>query len=52
MLLRMLERRFDVLPDWARERVMAADSPALEQWGLRFLEAQSIEDVIGQRSAS
>ena len=35
LLLRLLERRFGPLPDWARDRIAAADTAALEAWGLR-----------------
>lgn len=46
LLLRLLERRFGALPDWARDRIAAADTTALEQWGLRLLEAESLDDVL------
>ena len=45
MLLRQLERRFGALPGWARDRIAIADSVALEEWGLRVLDAGSLEDV-------
>jgi hypothetical protein len=44
-LLRLLERRFGVVPDWARDRVRAADTAAIEEWGLRLLQAASLEEV-------
>jgi hypothetical protein len=47
MLLRLLQRRFGVLPGWATERVTSADSPALEEWSLRILDAGRLEDVVG-----
>jgi hypothetical protein len=46
LLRRLLERRFGVLPDWARDRIAAADSAALEEWGLRVLDAGSLDDVL------
>ena len=46
LLLRLLERRFGALPDWARDRIAAADSAALEDWGLRVLDAANLEDVL------
>ncbi len=46
LLLRLLERRFGVLPDWAKDRVRAADTATLEEWGLRVLDAASLEDVL------
>lgn len=45
LLLRQLERRFGVAPDWVRVRVHAADSTMLEEWGLRVLEASSLAEV-------
>ncbi len=37
VLLRLLERRFGVLAVWARQRIAAADSAPLENWGLHLL---------------
>lgn len=51
LLLRMLERRFGPVPEKVSERIRAADSIALEEWGLRLLDAGSIEDVIGETPA-
>ncbi len=45
LLLRLLERRFGVLPDWARDRVLAADTDMMEEWGLRVLDAASLDEV-------
>ncbi len=45
LLLRLLERRFGVLPDWARDRVLAADTDRMEEWGLRVLDAASLNEV-------
>jgi hypothetical protein len=44
--LRLLERRFGVLPDWVRDRVLAADTVTMEEWGLRVLDAVSLEEVL------
>jgi hypothetical protein len=46
LLRRLLERRFGALPDWARDRIAAADTAALEDWSLRLLDASSLEDVL------
>jgi hypothetical protein len=46
LLRRLLERRFGALPDWARDRIATADSAALEEWGLRVLDAASLDDVL------
>jgi hypothetical protein len=49
LLLRLLERRFGVLPGWARDRVLAADTVVLEEWSLRVLDAASLEEVLAGR---
>ena len=46
LLGRMLERRFGPLPDWARRRIESADTVTLETWGLRLIDAASLEDVL------
>ena len=45
MFLRLLQRRFGDTPTWAREKIEKADLPTLEEWSLRILDAESIEDV-------
>ena len=40
-----LEGRFGVLPGWARDRISGGDTAALEEWGLRVLDASSLDDV-------
>ncbi len=49
LLLRQMERRFGVVPGWARDRVLAADTVTIEDWGLRVLDAASLEDVVASR---
>jgi hypothetical protein len=44
--LRLLERRFGVVPAWARDRVLAADTVMLEEWSLRLLDLGSLEEVL------
>ncbi len=46
LLRRQLERRFGPRPDWAADRIAAADTAALEEWSLRVLDAGSLEDVL------
>jgi hypothetical protein len=46
LLVRLLERRFGALPGWAKDRVAAADSVALEKWGLRVLDAGGLNDIL------
>jgi hypothetical protein len=45
LLLRLLERRFGPLTPELRARIAAAEPPALEEWGLRILDAVTIDDV-------
>jgi len=51
MLIRLLERRFGALPAWVAARVHAADVATLEEWGLRVLDAGSLDDVVGDYPA-
>jgi len=44
--LRQLERRFGAVPGWARDRVLAADTSVIEEWGLRLLDPMSLEEVL------
>jgi hypothetical protein len=46
LLLRLLERRFGPLPDWAKDRIAGADTVTLEEWGLRVLDAGSLDAVL------
>ena len=46
LLLRLLERRFGPLPDWAKDRIASADTVSLEEWGFRVLDAGSLEIVL------
>jgi hypothetical protein len=48
-LLRLLERRFGVLPGWAAARVRAADSVMLGEWGLRVLDAANLVQALAER---
>ncbi|MGE3541256.1 MAG: DUF4351 domain-containing protein [Candidatus Tectimicrobiota bacterium] len=45
LIRRQLTSRFGVLPVWAEQRLAAADTVTLEQWGLRLLKAASCEEV-------
>jgi hypothetical protein len=45
LLLRLLERRFGALPAWVAERLAGAETGTLEEWGLRLLEAGSLDEV-------
>ena len=47
MLSRQLQRRFRDVPTWASDKIAKADLPTLEEWSLRFVDAQSLEDIFG-----
>ena len=46
LLCRLLEQRFGPLPAWARQQIEAAETATLETWGVRLLDATSLEDVL------
>jgi len=46
LLCRQLEQRFGPLPAWARQQIEAAETATLETWGVRLLDATSLEDVL------
>jgi predicted transposase YdaD len=46
LLCRQLEHRFGPLPAATRQQIEAADTPTLETWSLRVLDATSLEDVL------
>ena len=45
VLLRQLEMKFGPLPEWARDRIAAADAEQLLAWAVRLLSAESLEAV-------
>ncbi|MBF0133126.1 MAG: DUF4351 domain-containing protein [Magnetococcales bacterium] len=49
MLTRLLQRRFGAVPEWVGEKMTKADLPTLEKWGLRFVDAQSLDEVFADR---
>ncbi len=42
-----LQRKFGPLPDWVHLRIDGADEATLNNWAIQVLDAQSIEDVLG-----
>ncbi|MBI1789650.1 MAG: DUF4351 domain-containing protein [Acidobacteria bacterium] len=46
LLRRLLERRFGSLPGWVIERLQSASTDTLEEWGVRVLNAQTLEEVL------
>ena len=47
LVLRLLNKRFGPLPDWAQERVTASSIDALDELFEKTLEASSLDDVFG-----
>ena len=45
MLTHQLQRRFGIVPEWANEKNAKAALSSLEEWGLRVLDAQSLDAV-------
>lgn len=45
-LLRLLEHRFGPVPGTIRQRIDAADLPALRGWSIRVLDAVNMDDVL------
>ncbi|MBF0178993.1 MAG: DUF4351 domain-containing protein [Magnetococcales bacterium] len=45
MVMRLLHRRFGPVPAWMGERIAKAPLHDLEEWGLRVLDARSLEEV-------
>ncbi|MBF0610107.1 MAG: DUF4351 domain-containing protein [Magnetococcales bacterium] len=50
MLCRQLQRRFQVLPEWAASKIAEADLATLEIWSDRVLDAQTLEEVLLTRN--
>jgi predicted transposase YdaD len=48
----MLEARFGPMPEWAKSKIAEADTDALKRWGVRLLEAESLEEVFAADCAS
>lgn len=47
LLAKQLEKRFGSLPASAKRLLRRAEGDAVEQWGLRLLDAQTLEEVFG-----
>ena len=41
----MLQQKFGDLPDWVNHRLQQADTVVLHQWALRFVNAESLQEV-------
>lgn len=51
-LRRLLMRRFQVIPDWAEDRILLGADAELEQWLDNMLDATTVESVFGEQSSS
>jgi hypothetical protein len=47
LVARQLERRFGPLPNSVKKLLGQAEAETVEQWGLRLMDAHSIEDIFG-----
>ncbi len=48
LLTSQLEQRFGPLPEPPAKRIQSATPEQLENWGLRLLDAASLDDVFGR----
>ncbi len=46
-LLSLIQRKFGIVPDRLRQRIVAANSEQLLAWAERILIAERIDDVFG-----
>ena len=45
-LTNLLSYRFGKLPAWAKKKIKAADVKTLDDWALRVLSAESLEEAL------
>ena len=45
LLSRQLELKYGPLPQWAKDKIAAANKDALENWGLKLINSNSLEEV-------
>jgi hypothetical protein len=48
IVVRLIEKRFGVVPVWARQRVEAMSASEVEETALRLLDAHSLEELLGK----
>ncbi|MGE0086305.1 MAG: Rpn family recombination-promoting nuclease/putative transposase [Desulfococcaceae bacterium] len=46
IFLRQMEIRFGGVPEWAEEKIRQADMKRIEEWSIRLLKAERVEDVL------
>ncbi|HIJ84114.1 MAG: Cytosolic protein [Magnetococcales bacterium] len=49
IVTRQLQHRFGTVPDWVSIKIAEAQPPALEEWSLRILDAQSLDEVFSDK---
>ncbi|MBF0131741.1 MAG: DUF4351 domain-containing protein, partial [Magnetococcales bacterium] len=49
ILTRQLQRRFGAVPERATQKIAQAEPSSLEEWILRFVDAQSLDDVFSDK---
>ena len=47
-LLKLLKLKFNNLPEWVEEKVIAADKVQLDYWVERILTAQSVDGLLAE----
>ncbi|MBF0418758.1 MAG: Rpn family recombination-promoting nuclease/putative transposase [Magnetococcales bacterium] len=50
ILTRQLQRRFGSVPEWANQKIAGAELSSLEEWSLRILDAQSMDEVFENKT--
>jgi uncharacterized protein YaiL (DUF2058 family) len=49
ILLRQMEARFGTVPQWVTDKVKKADISKVQDWSIRFLSANSPEEVLREK---
>jgi predicted transposase YdaD len=45
LLSRQLELKYGPLPQWVKDKIAVADKDSLENWGLKLINASSLDEV-------
>ena len=45
LFLKMIELKFDTLPDWANEQIAQADAETIESWAAKLFDAKTLAEV-------
>ena len=46
IFLRQMEIRFGGIPEWAEEKIRQAEMKRIEEWSIRLMKAEKVEDVL------